>query len=352
MKKKISVIEGDGIGPEIMKQTIKVLNSIARKYGHNFQYKKILAGSVAIDKFGYPISKETINTCLKSDAVLFGCVGDPKHDHNPRGMRPEDGLLQLRKIMNVYCNIRPVVLYSEINKSPIKKELLEKVDFVIYRELTGGIYFGEKGRFDDGEKAYDYCIYSKNEIERIGEMALKAAVTRRKKITLVDKANVLETSRLWREVIQKMALDYPDVYLDFLYIDHAAMQMILNPNRFDVILTDNMFGDILSDESSVLTSSIGLLPSASIGDHKSMFEPIHGSYPKAAGKNIANPLGCILSGAMMLEYFGMYEEKEIVEKAVKDSIDKKICTPDIIDSENCSTTEEVGNYIEKYIKNQ
>ncbi|WP_185859266.1 3-isopropylmalate dehydrogenase [Blattabacterium cuenoti] len=352
MKKNISVIEGDGIGPEIMKQTIKVLNSIAKKYNHDFYYHKTIAGSMAIEKFGDPMPEETIDVCLKSDAVLFGCIGDEKYDHNPRGKRPEDGLLKLRKRMNLYCNIRPIIVYSEVNKSPIKKELLDGVDFIIYRELTGGIYFGEKGRSKNGEEAYDYCFYSKKEIERIGEMAFKAALSRKKKVTLVDKANVLETSRLWREVIRKIALDYPGVNLDFLYIDNAAMQIILNPRRFDIILTDNMFGDILSDESSVITSSLGLLPSASIGNHKSMFEPIHGSYPQAKGKNIANPLGCILSGSMMLEYFGMHKEKNILEKAVRKSIEEKVCTPDIIESEFFSTTEEVGDYIDRYIQNQ
>ncbi|WP_185872182.1 3-isopropylmalate dehydrogenase [Blattabacterium cuenoti] len=351
MKKNISVIEGDGIGPEIMKQTIKVLNSITKKYGHNFYYKNILAGSIAIEKFGTPMPKETIDTCLKSDAVLLSCIGDPKYDNNTIGMRPEDGLLKLRKIMNLYCNIRPIVVYSQINKSPIKKELLDEVDFIIYRELTGGIYFGEKGRSKNKEIAYDYCIYSKKEIQRIGIMAFKASLSRRKKVTLVDKANVLETSKLWREVIQEIALDYPDVSLDFLYIDNAAMQIIMNPKKFDIILTDNMFGDILSDEASVITSSLGLLPSASIGNKQSMFEPIHGSYPQAAGKNIANPLGCILSASMMLEYFKMYKEKNLLEEAVKKSIENKVCTSDIIDIEYSSTTEEVGNYIDTYIKN-
>ncbi|WP_185857912.1 3-isopropylmalate dehydrogenase [Blattabacterium cuenoti] len=354
MIKNISVIEGDGIGPEVIKQTIKVLNSIARKYGHEFHYKYILAGSEAIKKLGDPMPKETIDSCLKTDAVLFGCIGDPKYDHNPRGMRPEDGLLKLRKKMNLYCNIRPIVIYPKLlDKSPIKKEFLNQVDFIIYRELTGGIYFGKKGRYKNEEKAYDYCIYSKSEIERIGEMAFKAAIYRKKKVTLVDKANVLETSRLWREVIKKISLDYPDILLDFLYIDNASMQIIMNPNRFDIILTDNMFGDIISDESSVLTSSLGLLPSASIGYDKSMFEPIHGSYPKAKGKNIANPLGSILSGSMMLEYFGMHQEKKLLEEAVKSSLEKEVSTLDIMsDSKSSSSTEEVGDYIDRYITNQ
>ncbi|WP_185868988.1 3-isopropylmalate dehydrogenase [Blattabacterium cuenoti] len=352
MKKNIAVIEGDGIGPEIMKQTIKVLNSITRKYNHDFHYQNVLAGSLAIEKVGDPMPEETIDICLKSDAVLFGCVGDPKYDHNSIGMRPEDGLLKLRKKMNLYCNIRPIIVYSQIDKSPIKKELLNGVNFIIYRELTGGIYFGEKGRSKNGEKAYDYCVYSKKEIEKIGRMAFQSALLRKNKVTLVDKANVLETSRLWREVIQKIALDYPDVNLDFLYIDNAAMQIIMNPKIFDIILTDNMFGDILSDEASVITSSLGLLPSASIGNKKSMFEPVHGSYPQAKGKNIANPLGCILSASMMLEHFEMHEEKSILEKAVKKSIEDQVCTSDIIDSKFSSTTEEVGSFIEKYIQNQ
>ncbi|WP_185876788.1 3-isopropylmalate dehydrogenase [Blattabacterium cuenoti] len=353
MKKNISIIEGDGIGPEIMKQTIKILRTITNKYDHDFHYKKAIAGSMAIEKFGNPMPEETINSCLNSDAILFGCVGDPKHDNNPIGMRPEDGLLELRKKMNLYCNIRPIIVYSKINKSPIKKEILNGVDFIIYRELTGGIYFGKKGRSENGEKAYDHCIYSKKEIERIGKMAFEAALSRKKKVTVVDKANVLETSKLWREVIKKMGVDYPDIDLDFLYIDNAAMQIIMNPKKFDIVLTDNMFGDILSDEASVITSSLGLLPSASIGENKrSMFEPVHGSYPQAKGKNIANPLGCILSASMMLGYFEMYKEKNLLEEAVKKSIENKICTPDIIDSHSSSTTEEVGSYISQYIQNQ
>ncbi|WP_185859851.1 3-isopropylmalate dehydrogenase [Blattabacterium cuenoti] len=350
MKKNIVVIEGDGIGPEVIKQSIKVLNSIGNRFVHEFSYQNVLAGAKAIETLGSPMPKETIDSCLKSDAVLFGSIGDPKYDYYPRGMRPEDGLLKLRKKMNLYCNIRPIVTYPGIPQSPIKK--LEGVNFVIYRELTGGIYFGKKGRSKNGKEAYDYCVYSKKEIERIGEMSFKAARSRNRKMTLVDKANVLETSRLWREVIQKMALDYSDVNLEFLYIDNAAMQIIINPTKFDVILTDNMFGDILSDEASILTGSLGLLPSASIGNKKSLFEPIHGSYPQAKGKNIANPLGSILSVSMMLEYFEMHQEKNLLEEAVKSSIQEKICTPDIIlDDRNYSSTEEVGDYIEKYIKN-
>ncbi|WP_185877332.1 3-isopropylmalate dehydrogenase [Blattabacterium cuenoti] len=347
MKKNISVIEGDGVGPEIMKQTIKILNAIGKKYKHKFNYTILLVGGKSIEKFNSPITENTIKTCLESDAVLFGCVGDPKYDNNPIGMKPEDGLLKLRKRMNLFCNIRPIISYPELDTSPIKKNIRDGVDFIIYRELTGGIYFGKKGRNND--KAYDYCVYSKKEIERISRIAFKASSFRKKKVTLVDKSNVLETSRLWRDVVKKISLDYPDIYLDFLYIDNASMQIIINPNQFDIILTDNMFGDILSDESSVINGSIGLLPSASIGNNNLLFEPIHGSYPKAKGKNIANPIGSILSSKMMLDYFGMKEEGNAIEYAVKKSISEGIVTEDIMKNNNFLSTEDVGNYIEKYI---
>ncbi|WP_185850954.1 3-isopropylmalate dehydrogenase [Blattabacterium cuenoti] len=357
MKKNIVVMEGDGIGPEVIKQTLKVLNSIQNRFDHDFSYKKVLSGVKSIEKLGDPMPKKTLKECLKSDAILLGSIGDPKYDHynTRRGMRPEDGLLKLRKEMGLYCNIRPIINYSIIDKSPIKKEKLKGINFVIYRELTGGIYFGKKGVYinERNEKvAYDHCIYSTKEIERIGKKAFEAARMRRKKITLVDKANVLETSRLWREVIKRIGLScYPDVKLEFLYIDHAIMKILLNPIKFDVILTDNMFGDILSDGASVITGSLGLLPSASIGKNNSLFEPVHGSYPEAKGKNIANPLGSILSASMMLEHFGLNKEKKIVEKAVKSSMEEKICTSDLMTNEKCSyTTEEVGDYIEKYIK--
>ncbi|WP_185856014.1 3-isopropylmalate dehydrogenase [Blattabacterium cuenoti] len=350
MRKNVVVIEGDGVGPEVIKQAIKALNSIGKKFFHNFIYQKLLAGSKAIETLGNPMPKETIDSCLKSDAVLFGAIGNSKYEHYPIGMRPEDGLLKLRKKMELYCNIRPIITYPKINKLFLKKQQLDNINFLIFRELTGGIYFGKKGRSKNGKAAYDCCVYSRKEIQRIGKMAFQSALSRKKKITLVDKSNVLETSRLWREVIKEMASDYPDVLLEFLYIDNAAMQIIMNPKKFDIILTDNMFGDILSDEASVLTGSLGLLPSASIGKKKSLFEPVHGSYPQAEGKNIANPLGCILSASMMLEHFGMYKEKIFLEEAVKSSIKEKICTPDII-SNSSVKTEDVGDYIEKYIKN-
>ncbi|WP_185864983.1 3-isopropylmalate dehydrogenase [Blattabacterium cuenoti] len=351
MKKYISIIEGDGIGPEIMKQTLKVLNAITKKYNHEFHYNFLFAGGVAIEKYNVPITENTIKNCIESDSVLFSCVGDPKYDCNKIGFRPEDGILKLRKSMRLYCNIRPILFFPGINISPIKQEIINKADFIIYRELTGGIYFGKKGRSKNLRKAYDYCVYSKKEIIRIAKVAFDASLLRKKKVTLVDKANVLETSKLWRETVKEVSLDYPKVKLDYLYIDNAAIQIIKNPNNFDIILTDNMFGDILSDESSVISGSLGLLPSASIGDNKKyLFEPVHGSYPIAKGKNIANPIGCILSAAMMLDYFGMLKEKILLEKAVKMSILNKISTEDI-NTDNPSGTEEVGNYIEKYIFN-
>ncbi|WP_185877853.1 3-isopropylmalate dehydrogenase [Blattabacterium cuenoti] len=349
MNKYIAIIEGDGIGPEIMKQALKVLNAITKKYGHKFYYKKFLVGGASIDKENNPITDKTINDCIKSDSVLFGCVGDNKYNSYPTGMRPEDGLLKLRKKMNLYCNIRPIICFSGIDNSPIKKKYINKSDFLIYRELTGGIYFGKKGRSEN--YAYDYCSYSKKEIERIAKIAFENSLVRKKKLTLVDKSNVLETSKLWRKVVHEVSLDYPNVKLNFLYIDNATIQIITRPNQFDVILTDNMFGDILSDESSIITGSLGLLPSASIGEnHKSMFEPVHGSYPEAKGKNIANPIGCILSVGMMLNHFGMYKEKNLLYQAVKNSILCKVSTEDINKS-NPSNTEDVGNYITKYILN-
>ncbi|WP_185872721.1 3-isopropylmalate dehydrogenase [Blattabacterium cuenoti] len=354
MKKRIVIIEGDGIGPEVIQQGKKILLCINKKFNHNFCYTQAVAGALAIRKFNNPMPDNTIENCLQADAVLFGAIGHSKYEFYPRGMRPEDGLLRLRKEMKLFCNIRPIISYSDINySSPIKHNILQNVDFVIYRELISGIYFGKKGRLTNGEVAYDYCIYSKDEIKRIGKLAFKAADDRKKKLTLVDKANVLETSRLWREVIKEISLDYPNVQLEYLYIDNASMKIIMNPMDFDVILSDNMFGDILSDEASLLSGSLGLMPSASIGENnKGLFEPIHGSYPQAAGKNIANPLGCILSVAMMFNYFSLYKEQQLIEKAVRSSIHNHIITKDIANPlEKYYSTEQVGNYIESYIKN-
>ena len=299
----IAVIKGDGIGPEIVTEAMKVMDAIGSRFGHNFKYNEVLMGACAIDATGTPLPDETLQVCKNSDAVLFGAIGHPKYDNDPNAkVRPEQGLLKIRKELGLYANIRPVAYYPALEQfSPLKPERIEGADFVVVRELTGGIYFGEKGRNEDGSVAYDNCTYSIEEIERIAKVGFEAAQKRRKKLTLVDKANVLETSRLWRDTVTNMAKDYPDVELDFLFVDNAAMQMILAPTQFDVILTENMFGDIISDEGSVIGGSIGLLPSASVGAKVGLYEPIHGSFPQGAGKNIANPMATILSAAMLLE---------------------------------------------------
>src|SRR5437773_7357425 len=307
MNKNIVVIEGDGIGPEVTRQSLKVLNAVSDQYGHHFNYTYGLMGADAIDKTGNPLPDETIESCLNTDAILFGAIGHPKYDNDPSAkVRPEQGLLKLRKSLQLFANIRPITTYPSLHHlSPLKNKNLEDVDFIIFRELTGGIYFGKKELSEDGEQATDECIYTKAEIERVAHLAFQTALKpgRRKKLTLVDKANVLETSRLWRKTVQQVSKQYSGVKVDFMFVDNAAMQIIQNPRQFDVILTENMFGDIISNEASVLSGSLGMLPSASVGTGTKLFEPIHGSYPQAAGKDIANPLGSILSAAMMLEYF-------------------------------------------------
>jgi len=350
MNLHIAVLSGDGIGPEVTQQSIKTLTAIAEKYQHTFTFENALVGAIAIDETGEPLPQKTLNACLDADAILFGAIGDPKYDNDPSAkVRPEQGLLALRKSLGLFANIRPVKAYETLlDKSPLKEAIIKDTDIVIYRELTGGIYFGEKTLSDDGTKASDLCSYSKEEIERVAHLAFKAAQGRRNKLTLVDKANVLETSRLWRKVVTEMASQYPDVHLDFLFVDNAAMQMVLHPSQFDVILTENMFGDIISDEASVIGGSIGLLASASIGKKYALFEPIHGSYPQATGKGIANPIASILSAAMLLDHFGLSEEAETVRNAVERAIDLEICTPDLNASGNYST-ENVGTFIEAAI---
>lgn len=353
MIKKIAVIEGDGIGPEVTKQSINVLNAIAENYGHQFIYKYGLMGAVAIDKTGNPLPDETIDTCLNSDAILFGAIGHPKYDNNPNAkVRPEQGLLKLRKTLQLYANIRPINTYPSLQHlSPLKSKNIEAVDFIIFRELTGGIYFGKKELSADGTQASDDCVYNREEIERMAHLAFHFAQkeNRRKKVTLVDKANVLETSRLWRKVVQEIAAQYPDVTVEYMFVDNAAMQIILNPKQFDIVLTENMFGDIISDEASVISGSLGLLPSASIGTGGlALFEPIHGSYPQAAGKDIANPIGSILSAAMLLEYLGMKEEADTVRKAVEWTLQNGFVTKDI-DPVNFYFTSTLGELITDYI---
>lgn len=348
--KKIAVLPGDGIGPEVCRQAVKVLEAVAERFGYHFDLSSHLMGACAIDATGSPLPDATLDACRAADAVLLGAVGDPKYDHDPSAkVRPEQGLLRLRKELGLFANIRPVRAYDILlAHSPLKKERVQGTDLIIFRELTGGIYFGAKGRTEDGEGAYDHCVYSRSEIRRIAHLAFQAAVSRRRHLTLVDKANVLETSRLWREEVREMAHQYPEVTVDYLLVDNAAMQMILNPTQFDVILTENMFGDILSDEASVLAGSMGLLPSASIGERAALFEPIHGSYPQAKGRGIANPIAAILSVAMLLEHLELHAEAALVREAVDEALNNGILTPELNLNAPYST-EEVGNYIAFWI---
>ena len=353
MKLNLAVLPGDGIGPEIIEQAMKVVKAVVKKFNHELTYEYGLTGAIAIDKVGDPYPAETHDLCMKSDAVLFGAIGDPKFDNNPKApVRPEQGLLAMRKKLGLYANIRPVETFeSLLHKSPLRRELVEGANFVCIRELTGGIYFGEKGRKDNGNTAFDTNTYTRAEIERILELAYQFAAKRNKKLTVVDKANVLESSRLWREIAQEMAPNYPDIKTEFMFVDNAAMQIIQWPKNFDVMVTENMFGDILTDEASVITGSLGLLPSASIGIHTSVFEPIHGSYPQAAGKDIANPVATILSAAMMFEYaFNLIEEGKTIRNAVAASLAEGIVTIDIAEGKSYKTSE-VGDWIANYITN-
>lgn len=356
MKLNIAILPGDGIGPEIVKQALNVTEAICQKFKHELNYKYGIVGACAIDQVGNPYPDETHELCMNSDAVLFGAIGDPKYDNNPSAkIRPEQGLLAMRKKLGLYANLRPVSTFpSLIHKSPLRADLVEGADFMCVRELTGGLYFGRpQGRSEDGNTAYDTCVYTTEEVERILHLSYKYARLRRKKLTVVDKANVLCTSRLWRQIAQKIEKQYPDVETEYMFVDNAAMQIIQWPKRFDVIVTENLFGDILTDEASVITGSLGMLPSASIGIHTSVFEPIHGSYPQAAGKNIANPLATILSAAMMFEYaFELKAEGALIRNAVDASMDARIVTEDIALGDKPSTTSQVGDWIVDYIKKQ
>lgn len=352
MRIKIAKLPGDGIGPEVVEQAVKVVDAVAAKFGHEVSYTFAPVGACAIDACGDPYPEETHKICLDSDAVLFGAVGDPKYDNDPNSkVRPEQGLLAIRKKLGLYANLRPVETFkSLVSKSPLKTELVDGADFMCVRELTGGMYFGEKGRLDGGDTAFDTNIYHRYEIERILKLAFEYARRRRHELTVVDKANVLESSRLWRQVAQEMEPSYPDVKVDYMFVDNAAMQLIRCPKHFDVIVTENTFGDILTDEASCITGSMGLLASASVGEHTSLFEPIHGSYPQAAGKNIANPLATILSAAMMFEYaFGLMEEGKAIRKAVASSIEQGIVTEDLAEGGKAYSTSEVGDWVAAHI---
>lgn len=346
----IAVLDGDGIGPEVIKQGIKVLDKVGERFGHSFNYTFAPVGAIAIDKTGTPLPDETLDLCRESDAIFFGSIGHPRFDNDPTAkVRPEQGLLRLRKELGLYANLRPVAGYDELTHlSPLRPERMKGVDMLIVRELTGGIYFGKKGRSDDGNTAYDTCMYTRPEIERIVKMGFEAAGNRRGKLTLVDKANVMESSRLWREVTREMADNYPDVELGFMFVDNAAMQLILNPAQFDVIVTSNMFGDILSDASSVLAGSLGLLPSSSIGSKVGMFEPIHGSWPEGAGQDRANPIATVLSAAMMLDHLGLVEEGDAIRKSVNETLESGTGTEDLNPKHQVGT-EEMGDLIAKAI---
>ena len=354
MKLKIAVLPGDGIGPEIMNVALDVLKAVCEKYNHELEFKTALVGACAIDATGNPYPEETHQLCMESDAVLFGATVSPKYDNDPTAkVRPEQGLLAMRKRLGLYANIRPVTTFkSLVKKSPLRTDLIDGADFMCIRELTGGMYFGRpQGRSEDGKTAYDTCVYSTYEIERIVRLAYEFALKRRKKVTVVDKANVLATSRLWRQVSKEIAKDYPDVTTEFLFVDNAAMRIIQWPKDFDVLVTENMFGDILTDEGSVITGSLGMLPSASIGEHTSVFEPIHGSWPQAAGKDIANPLATVLSAAMMLEYaFNLKDEALLIREAVEASLSAKYVTGDIAEQgEPSYKTSEVGKWLVDYV---
>lgn len=336
MNYKITVIKGDGIGPEIIDQTITVLEAVSEKCGISFTFKEEMMGGCAIDKYGVPLPESTLKTCRESDSVLLGAVGGPKWEGLPGDRTPEAGLLGIRAGLGLYANLRPAVIYEALREaSPLKSEIVEgKIDILVVRELTGGIYFGQRGREEKGtanEWAYDTERYSVAEIERIARTAFEAASKRRGIVTSVDKANVLESSKLWREVVIRVAKDYPDITLNHMYVDNASMQLIRDPGQFDVIVTTNMFGDILSDEASMITGSIGMLPSASLGSGKlGLYEPIHGSAPDIAGQDKANPIATILSAAMMLRYsLEEYAAADIVENAVRKVLEKGYRTPDI-----------------------
>lgn len=351
MKLNIAVLAGDGIGPEISKQGVAVMAAVCKKFGHEVNFTEALVGAAAIDAVGDPFPDDTYNICKEADAVLFSSVGDPKFDNNPNAtVRPEQGLLAMRKKLGLFANIRPVQTFDcLIHKSPLKDELVREADFICIRELTGGMYFGEKKEGDDF--AYDTNAYSRAEVERILKVAYAYAERRRKHLTVVDKANVLASSRLWRKVAQEMAPQHPDVTTDFMYVDNASMRMIQEPTFFDVMVTENTFGDILTDEGSCITGSMGLLPSASTGESTPVFEPIHGSWPQAKGLNIANPLAQILSVAMLFEYFNLTNEGTLIRQAVDASLDANVRTPEIqVEGAPKYGTKEVGEWIVNWIK--
>lgn len=351
MKLKIAVLPGDGIGPEIMRQGTAVMDAVAEKFGHEVEYKEAVCGAHAIDLTGSPFPDDTFETCRQADAVLFAAVGDLRFDNDPMAkVRPEQGLLAMRKKLGLFANIRPVQTFKcLLHKSPLKDELIDGADFICIRELTGGMYFGEK--YQDNDKAYDTDFYTRPEIERILRVAYQYARKRKHHLTVIDKANILASSRLWRKIAKELEAEYPDVKTDYMFVDSAAMRMIAEPTFFDVMVTENTFGDILTDEGSCISGSMGLLPSASTGEGTPVFEPVHGSWPQAANKNIANPLAQILSVAMMLEYFDLKAEGALVRQAVDASLYANVRTPDIqVEGGGHYGTKEVGEWLVDYIR--
>ncbi len=351
MKLNIALLAGDGIGPEVIDQAVKVSDAIAAKFGHELTWKPALTGAAAIDAVGEPYPAETHEICKSSDAVLFGAIGHPKFDNDPSAkVRPEQGLLKMRKDLGLFANVRPTFTFpSLLDKSPLKQERIEGTDLVFLRELTGGIYFGEKGRRDGGDTAFDNCVYTKEEVTRLARKGFELAMTRSKKLCCVDKANVLETSRLWRETVQGLEADYPEVEVSYEFVDAVAMRLVQWPNSYDVLITENLFGDILTDEASVISGSMGLMPSASMGADIALFEPIHGSYPQAAGKNIANPMATVLSAAMMFENFGLAEEGKAIREAVNKALAAGYVTEDLAEGGKSYGTSEVGDWLAENI---
>ncbi len=347
MKLNIALLAGDGIGPEVIDQAVKVSDAIATKFGHEITWKPALTGAAAIDAVGEPYPDSTHEICLASDAVLFGAIGHPRFDNDPTAkVRPEQGLLKMRKALGLFANVRPTFTFpSLLDKSPLKRERIEGTDLVFLRELTGGIYFGEKGRKDGGETAFDNCVYTRAEVQRLAKKGFELAMTRGKKMCCVDKANVLETSRLWRETVQAMEKDYPEVEVSYEFVDAVAMRLVQWPNSYDVLITENLFGDILTDEASVISGSMGLMPSASVGESAALFEPIHGSYPQATGLDIANPMATVLSAAMLFEHFGLQKEGKAIRDAVNAALSSGVVTEDLADGGKAYGTKAVGDWL-------
>lgn len=347
MNLNIALLAGDGIGPEVIEQAVKVCDAVAKKFNHAINWTPALTGAAAIDAVGEPYPDETHAICEAADAVLFGAIGHPRFDNDPTAkVRPEQGLLKMRKKLGLFANVRPTFTFpSLIENSPLKRERIEGTDLVFLRELTGGIYFGEKGRKDNGNTAFDNCQYTKEEITRLARKGFEMAMTRTKKLCCVDKANVLETSRLWRETVQGLEKEYPEVEVSYEFVDAVAMRLVQWPNSYDVLITENLFGDILTDEASVISGSMGLMPSASLGEKTKLYEPIHGSYPQAAGKDIANPLATVLSAAMMFDGFGLTEEAQAVRDVVNKSLAEGVVTEDLAGDNKTYKTSEVGNWL-------